>query len=218
VGREVLKLVKVKKRFGPVEVLKGVDLTLEEGDFAAVVGPSGSGKSTLLMVAAGLELPSEGEVYLFGRRIDLLSEKERDRWRRRRVAFVFQNPFLLEDFTVLENLEVFGKLLGVENHRRRSEELLKLFGLWHLRDRKPPALSGGERQRLAVARAVLSGAPLILADEPTGSLDRENALRVFELFRELNRAGTAFLVVTHNRDLLGLFKKVFKLRNGLITD
>ncbi len=215
---ELLKLVNVSKSFGPTEVLKNVNLTLRKGDFAAILGPSGSGKSTLLHLAAGLETPDGGEVYLFGRRIDNLSEEERDRHRLGRVAFVFQYHYLLEDFTVLENLLVFGELLKVPNAVKRAREILKKLGLWEKRHQKPTTLSGGERQRLSVARAILSGAPLILADEPTGNLDPQNAENLFNLFKELNERGTTFLVVTHNRNLLKFFNKVYHIENGLITD
>ncbi len=215
---EILRLIGIKKTFGLTELLKGVNLTLRKGDFAAILGPSGSGKSTLLHLAAGLETPDRGEVYLFGRRIDNLSEEERDRYRLGKVAFVFQYHYLLEDFTVWENLLIFGELLKVPNAVKKTREILIKLGLWEKRHQKPTTLSGGERQRLSVARAILSGAPLILADEPTGNLDPQNAENLFNLFKELNERGTTFLVVTHNRNLLKFFNKVYHIENGLITD
>ena len=213
---EILSLKGVKKRFGTVEVLRKINLSLKRGDFVAILGPSGSGKSTLLHIAGGLELPTEGGVYLFGRRIDNLPEGERDRFRRGKVAYIFQFHYLLEDFTVYENLELFGKLLKVKNLKRKIEEVLRLLRLEHRRDFKPPKLSGGERQRVAIGRALVSGAPLILADEPTGNLDPKQSEEIFTLFKELNERGTTFLVVTHNLNLLGFFNKVYTLEGGVL--
>ncbi len=217
-GDEILKLVGVKKNFGSTEVLRNVDLTLQRGQMVAIVGPSGSGKSTLLHIAGGLELPSAGEVFLFGKRIDTLPEDERDRFRRGRVAYIFQDPYLLEDFSVYENLEIFARLAGRKVSADEIEHILELLGLSHRKDYKPSVLSGGERQRVAVGRALVTGAPLILADEPTGNLDPERAKEVFSLFRELKeKMGTTFLVVTHNRDLLGFFDKTYLLRGGQLS-
>jgi len=212
----VLRLKGVRKSFGETEVLKGVDLTLFRGDFVAILGPSGSGKSTLLHIAGGLETPTDGEVYLFGKRIDNLPEGKRDRFRKGKVAFIFQFHYLLEDFTVYENLAIFAKLLGVKNYRSKIEEILKLLGLSHRRNHKPPQLSGGERQRVSIGRALIGGAPLILADEPTGNLDPRQAEEIFNLFKELNERGTTFLVVTHNLNLLKFFNRVYTLKGGAL--
>ena len=215
---EILKLVNVKKRFATVEVLKGVNLTLKKGDFVAILGPSGSGKSTLLHIAGGLDIPTEGGVYLFGKRIDNLPEAERDRYRKGKVAFIFQFHYLLEDFTVFENLTLFGELLGIPNTKERAEEILKFLKLEHRKDYKPYLLSGGERQRVSIGRALISGAPLILADEPTGNLDSKQSEEIFEYFKEINRRGTTFLVVTHNQKLLKYFNRVYHIRDGVLTD
>jgi len=215
---EILKLVNVKKRFATVEVLKGVNLTLKRGDFVAILGPSGSGKSTLLHIAGGLDTPTEGGVYLFGKRIDNLPEAERDQYRKGKVAFIFQFHYLLEDFTVFENLTLFGELLGIANTKERAKEILKFLKLEHRKDYKPYLLSGGERQRVSIGRALISGAPLILADEPTGNLDSKQSEEIFEYFKEINRRGTTFLVVTHNQKLLKYFNKVYHIRDGVLTD
>ena len=211
---DVLEIKELYKRFGKTEVLKGVNLKLQKGDFVGILGPSGSGKSTLLHLAGGLDTPTKGEVYLFGRRIDSLPESERDRLRRGRVAYIFQFHYLLEDFTVWENLEIFGTLLGKRKLKEKIEEILKLLKLEHRKNYKPPALSGGERQRVAIGRAILSRAELILADEPTGNLDQEQSREVFEIFKEMNRKGTTFLVVTHNEELLSYFNRVYYLSGG----
>ncbi len=216
--RILLELRGVKKRFGNTEVLKGINLKVSEGDFIGLFGPSGSGKTTLLHIAGGIEKPSGGEVYLFGRRIDNLPEGERDALRRGRLAFIFQFHYLLEDFTVWENLEIFGKLVGRKNLSGEIEKILKLLNLEHRKDYKPPRLSGGERQRVAVGRALVTGARLILADEPTGSLDERMAEEIFKHFERLNSEGYTFLVVTHNTFLKGFFKKTYFLHEGFLTD
>ncbi len=214
----LLHLKGVKKRYGSTEVLKGIDFALKRGEFVGVFGPSGSGKTTFLHVAGGLEEPTEGEVYLYGRRIDNLPEAERDRFRRGKVAFVFQNPYLLEDFTVEENLEIFGKLAGRKNLSDEVGKILKLLGLEHRRKFKPYQLSGGEQQRVAIGRALITGARLILADEPTGNLDEQRAEEIFKYFEFLNKRGYTFLVVTHNTFLKKYFHKTYYLAGGLISD
>jgi lipoprotein-releasing system ATP-binding protein len=214
----VLVFREVYKTYADETILKGVNLTLEEGDFTAIIGPSGSGKSTLLHLAGGLELPSGGEIYLFGRRIDNLPEDQRDRLRRGRVAYIFQFHYLLEDFTVEENLEIFGRLLGVPDVEKKVEQILKTLGLYHRRRYKPYHLSGGERQRVSIGRALISGAKLILADEPTGNLDPLQSEEIFQLFKSLNSRGITFLVVTHNRNLLKFFNRVYLLKGGVLSD
>jgi len=215
---EILRFADVHKSFGEVEVLKGINLKLSRGDFAGILGPSGSGKSTLLHLAGGLDTPTKGEIYLFGRRIDNLPESKRDLLRRGRVAYIFQFHYLLEDFTVWENLEIFGKLLGKKNLKKRIEKILKLLKLEHRKDYKPPKLSGGERQRVAIGRALLTEAEIVFADEPTGNLDPGQAEEIFEIFKGMNRSGTTFLVVTHNRNLLKYFNRLYYIENGILSD
>jgi lipoprotein-releasing system ATP-binding protein len=213
-----LELKNIEKRFGNVSIFKNLTLKVEEGDFVGIFGPSGSGKTTLLHIAGGLDIPDKGEVYLWGERIDRLSEGKRDKIRRGKVAFIFQFFYLLEDFSVEENLEIFGKLLGVKNVRRKVDEILKLLGLERRRHYKPPRLSGGERQRVAVGRALITGARLILADEPTGNLDERQEEEIFNHFERLNYEGYTFVVVTHNRKLQKFFKRSFYLSGGLLSD
>ena len=214
----VLVFKGVYKTYAGEPILKGINLSLREGDFAGIVGPSGSGKSTLLHLAGGLELPTKGEIHLFGRRIDTLSEDERDKFRKGRVAYIFQFHYLLEDFTVEENLEILGKLLKVPNLGEKVNRILEILGLNHRRKYKPYYLSGGERQRVSIGRALLSGAKLILADEPTGNLDPLQAEEVFKLFAKLNSQGITFLVVTHNKNLLKFFNKIYLLKGGVLSD
>jgi lipoprotein-releasing system ATP-binding protein len=214
----LLELKGVSKRYGSVEVLRGIDFKLRKGDFVGIFGPSGSGKTTLLHICGGLEKPSEGEVHLFGRRIDNMPEGERDRFRRGKVAYIFQNPYLLEDFTVEENLEIFGRLVGRKNISDEVGSILKLLKLEHRRRFKPHLLSGGERQRVAIGRALITGAKLIFADEPTGNLDERQAEEIFEHFRRLNEMGYTLMVVTHNSFLMRFFNRTYYLSGGLISD
>jgi len=215
-AKPLIELRSVKKSYGSLEVIKNASLSIKEGDFVGVFGPSGSGKTTLLHLMGGLETPTAGEVHLLGKRIDTLGERERDRLRRGRVAFIFQQPNLLEDFTVEENLEIFAELAGAD--RSKVPLVLRFLGLENRRRFKPALLSGGERQRVALGRALASGARIILADEPTGSLDRERSEEIFKLFEVLNRRGYTFVVVTHDLFFKGRFKKIYSVRGGFLSD
>ncbi|MDQ7082952.1 MAG: ABC transporter ATP-binding protein [Aquificota bacterium] len=162
--------------------LKGVDLNVRRGEFLGVMGPSGSGKSTLLHLIGGLDRPTRGEVFLFGRSVSAMDEDELAEFRKGRVAYIFQFYYLLEDFTVLENLLIVGEMVGVKDPERKAKRILDFLRLSHRTRHKPNQLSGGEQQRVAIGRALISDPDLILADEPTGNLDMEGG-RIFELFK-----------------------------------
>ena len=201
------------------EVLRGVDLALEPGDLAAIVGPSGSGKSTLLHLLGGLDAADGGEIEVAGQRLDRLTGAELAGFRNRTIGFVFQFQELLPDFTALENVLMPGRiagreLAGLEQHAR---SLLEEVGLERRRDRFPSQLSGGERQRVALCRALLLEPPLLLADEPTGNLDPDSGERVFDLLIRLQqRRGTTALVVTHNPDLARRCARLLRLEGGVL--
>lgn len=183
---------------GPLEVLAGVDLTLEAGRSLALMGESGSGKSTLLHLAAGLDLPDAGEVRLGGRAISTLAEPERARLRRESLGLVFQQFHLVPSLTVLDNLRLQARLAGREDSAW-SAELIAQLGLAGLEGRYPEQLSGGQQQRLAIGRALAPRPPLLLADEPTGNLDEATAGEVLELLLSLvHETGCALLMVTHS--------------------
>ncbi len=183
---------------GPLEVLAGVDLTLEAGRSLALMGESGSGKSTLLHLAAGLDLPDAGEVRLGGRAISTLAEPERARLRRESLGLVFQQFHLVPSLTVLDNLRLQARLAGREDSAW-SAELIARLGLAGLEGRYPEQLSGGQQQRLAIGRALAPRPPLLLADEPTGNLDEATAGEVLELLLSLvHETGCALLMVTHS--------------------
>ena len=198
--------------------LKGVDLEVREGEFVGLMGPSGSGKSTLLHLIGGLDHATEGEVKVFGEDVTRMGEDELADFRKGRIAYVFQFYYLLEDFSVLENLLIVADLLGIENAQAKAEDILERLRLSHRITHKPYQLSGGEQQRVAIARAIISEPSLIIADEPTGNIDWEEGRKIFQLFKSLNREkGITFVVATHNPDLGEFFDRVVRLKDGSIA-
>ncbi len=202
-----------------VEVLSGVDLRVEPGEFVAVVGPSGSGKSTLLHLLGALDRPDAGEVEIGDRCLQQLDARELAAFRNETIGFVFQFQELLPDFTAEENVMMPGRIAGLaaEPMRRRARALLEEVGLRERLDHYPSELSGGERQRVALCRALVLEPPLLLADEPTGNLDPKSGDQVFELMLELQkRHGTTALVVTHNPELAKRCGRLLQLEGGTL--
>jgi putative ABC transport system ATP-binding protein len=203
-----------------VRAVDEVDLEVGEGESVAITGPSGCGKSTLLHLLGGLDVPSKGEVWIAGRRTDTLSERARARLRRHDVGFVFQGFELMEELTALENVELPGLLarMPARTARDRAMALLDRVGLVERASHLPSALSGGQRQRVAVARALLNGPTLLLADEPTGNLDTAAAMDVLRLFGELRAAGQTLVVVTHDPRTSATADRVISMRDGALVD
>ncbi len=200
-------------------VLDGVDLTVGTGEFIAVVGPSGSGKTTLLALLAGLDRVTQGRIVVEGRDLGALTEDERAEFRLRRMGLVFQTFHLLPTLTALENVLVPLELLGRDGtHRRRwGRQLLERVGLGSRMDHLPGELSGGEQQRVGLARAFAGEPAILLADEPTGNLDRETGREVAELLQELNREmGTTLVLVTHDLELASRAERTVRLRAGVL--
>jgi putative ABC transport system ATP-binding protein len=205
---------------GLVRAVDGVDLDVAAGETVAVMGPSGCGKSTLLHLLGGLDRPSGGEVFLDGGRIDDLGEKALARIRRTAVGFVFQAFHLMEELTAVENIELSALLAGRSPRaaRRRAEELLEQVGLADRARFLPSALSGGQRQRVAIARALSNEPLVVLADEPTGSLDSAATLDVLHLFESLHQAGQTLVIVTHDARIAATADRLISMRDGAFVD
>ncbi|AYA02192.1 lipoprotein-releasing ABC transporter ATP-binding protein LolD [Acinetobacter sp. WCHAc010034] len=202
-----------------VDVIRGLSLQVKAGEFVSIVGSSGSGKSTLLHVLGGLDRPTSGQVFINGQRFDTLGEAERGYIRNEHLGFVYQFHHLLPEFTALENVAMPLMLRKGANYKdvqKQAEYLLERVGLSHRLTHKPGELSGGERQRVALARALVAKPKLMMADEPTGNLDRKTAVKIFELLTELRKEfNMAMLIVTHDEYLAQSADAVLHMQDGL---
>jgi putative ABC transport system ATP-binding protein len=214
----------VRKTFeaenAPVRALRGVNLTLQPGEFVALMGPSGCGKSTLLNLVAGLETPDEGEIEVGGEPVTGRTEDELARMRRHHIGLVFQFFNLLEGMTVLENVALPAIIAGRKRKmaETRARDLLDLLGIGDKALAVPGVLSGGQRQRLAIARALANEPTLLLADEPTGALDSAGGAEVIELMRRLHQGGQTIVLVTHAAEVAAAAERVVRMRDGRITE
>jgi len=205
----------------PVKAVNGVDMTIERGEFTALVGPSGSGKTTLLNVISGLDHPSEGRVWLGGKPLSDMSGRELSDFRRDKIGFIFQAFNLIPVLTAEENAEYIMLLQGVPKEERhlRVMEILREVGLEGFADRLPPKLSGGQQQRVAVARAMVAHPAIILADEPTANLDSETSGELLDMMHALNReTGMTFVFSTHDQIVIDRASRVITLKDGRIFD
>ncbi len=211
----------IYKAFGPLEVLKGIDLTVDNGEVVAIVGKSGAGKTTLLQIMGSLDKPTKGEVLIQGTSLQTLSDKDLSVFRNRHIGFVFQSHQLLPEFSALENVILPALIAGIPNSkaRCRGEELLDYLGLKDRLSHKPGELSGGEKQRIAVARALMNKPDVIFADEPSGSLDSQNKSELHKLFFNLRKEfGQTFIIVTHDESLAQMSDRTIHLADGKIEN
>ena len=211
----------ITKKFGELEVLKGISLSIGKGEVVSIVGPSGAGKTTLLQIMGLLDAPTSGEVMIGGRNVTHLKPKEMAKVRNTQIGFVFQFHQLLPEFTARENIMIPALIAGRSRSEagRKADELLRFMGLSERADHKPRQLSGGENQRVAVARALVNDPSVILADEPSGSLDSRNKADLHQLFFDLrDKMGQTFIIVTHDEQLATLTDRTIHLRDGVMEN
>ena len=217
----MITLNNITKSFGSLQVLKGIDLQIEKGEVVSIVGPSGAGKTTLLQIMGTLDTPDTGSVLIGDTDVTQLSQKEMARFRNQHLGFVFQFHQLLPEFTALENVMIPALIANrsQKETKERAKELLDVLGLSDRAEHKPNELSGGEKQRVAVARALMNKPSVILADEPSGSLDSKNKAELHQLFFDLrDQLGQTFVIVTHDEALAVLTDRTIHLKDGMIEN
>ena len=215
----MIQLHDIRKSFGSLQVLKGIDLTINQGEIVSIVGPSGAGKTTLLQIIGTLDRADSGRVLFDGVDVSLYSEKQLSAFRNEHIGFVFQFHQLLPEFSAVENVMMPALIKGdsMADARRRAMEMLDFLGLTDRATHKPAELSGGEKQRVAVARALVNRPHVILADEPSGSLDTQNREELHRLFFDLRRdLGQTFIIVTHDESLAATTDRTIHLRDGMV--
>ena len=217
----MIEVQDIHKSFGALEVLKGVNLRVKKGEIVAIVGKSGAGKTTLLQIIGTLDRPTKGKVVIEGNDVFALNDRDLAAFRNRHIGFIFQFHQLLPEFTALENVCIPAMIAREKesDYRPRAEKLLRDLGLEDRMGHKPNALSGGEKQRVAAARALMMNPNIILADEPTGSLDEKNKKELSDLLLQLRRKyGQTILLVTHDKELAGIADRVIEIKDGAMTD
>lgn len=216
----MIHLEGITKSFGNLEVLRDISLDITQGEVVSIVGPSGAGKTTLLQIMGTLDAPDKGEVLIHGKDVLRMKEKELSSFRNLHIGFVFQFHQLLPEFTAIENVMIpaFIAGKGMQEAKEEAMDLLSFMGLQDRADHKPNELSGGEKQRVAVARALVNHPDVVLADEPSGSLDSQNKMELHQLFFDLrNRLGQTFVIVTHDEGLAQMTDRTIHLKDGRIV-
>lgn len=216
----MIEIEGITKSFGQLQVLKGIDLNIDKGEVVSIVGPSGAGKTTLLQIIGTLDKADSGRIIINGTDVSRMKEKELSAFRNKEIGFVFQFHQLLPEFTALENVTIPALIKGVSmaDARKKSLEMLDFLGLSARVSHKPAELSGGEKQRVAVARALINNPSVVLADEPSGSLDTKNKEELHNLFFELrDKLGQTFVIVTHDEGLAGQTDRTIHMLDGRIV-
>ena len=216
----MIRTKEIRKSFGTLEVLKGIDLLVERGEVVSIVGPSGAGKTTLLQILGTLSRPSSGEIEIDGEAVHALSDRQLSRFRNTKIGFVFQFHHLLPEFTALENVCIPGYIAGRDRREveKRAAELLEMLGMEHRSSHKPAELSGGEQQRVAIARALINSPAVLLADEPSGNLDTKNREEIHRLFFTLrDTLGQTVVIVTHDGQLAAMSDRKIEMVDGQIV-
>ena len=217
----MIDIENITKSFGSLQVLKGITLHIDKGEIVSIVGPSGAGKTTLLQIIGTLDQPDGGTIRIDGVEVNKLSKRKLSDFRNKYIGFVFQFHQLLPEFTALENIMIPAYISGASHNeaKKRAEELLSFMGLLDRAHHKPNELSGGEKQRVAVARALVNNPAVILADEPSGSLDSKNKQELHQLFFDLrDRYGQTFVIVTHDEELASLTDRTIHLHDGEVVE
>ena len=216
----MIRTKEIRKSFGTLEVLKGIDLLVERGEVVSIVGPSGAGKTTLLQILGTLSRPSSGEIEIDGEAVHALSDRQLSRFRNTKIGFVFQFHHLLPEFTALENVCIPGYIGGRDRREveKRAAELLEMLGMEHRSSHKPAELSGGEQQRVAIARALINSPAVLLADEPSGNLDTKNREEIHRLFFTLrDTLGQTVVIVTQDGQLAAMSDRKIEMVDGQIV-
>lgn len=217
--QSILHTTDIRRNYGDLPVLKGINLAIEPGEVVSIVGASGAGKTTLLQILGTLDRPDSGELHIAGQNVFTLNDRQLAQFRNERIGFVFQFNNLLPEFTAIENVCLPGFIAGKDEQavRQRAEALLTTLGLQHRLNNLPSQLSGGEQQRAAVARALINEPAIVFADEPSGNLDSRNAEELHQLFFRLrDELGQTFIIVTHNEGLAALADRTVTIRDGLL--
>ncbi len=218
----MIKLEELTKDYGKGEscthALRGISLTIEKGSYVSIVGTSGSGKSTLLHILGGMDTATGGKYYFDGQLVSDYSLKQLEDFRRKNISFVFQNFALMNQYSIYENVEMPLIARHIKNRKKLVCDVLERLGISEIKDKKPLKVSGGQQQRCAIARAIVSDSPVILADEPTGALDQKTGSEIIDCFEDIHKSGKTVILITHDMKVAERSERIIRIEDGRITD